>query len=146
MSKNKTRQGFTSLRVRLGRSHHSAQSPKSRWIFLDSAAADPHPTLVGQTPQRHKPHSWAGTSALHLPHRWGPAGLELGVNIPSGRPVRRVAIISFQITKKGPTLGSPHWEEMPPCTKKVRIPHQVPRGCRVAETNEGFNEAPLQMP
>lgn len=28
---------------------------------------------------------------------------------PSGRPVRRVAIISFQITKKGPTLWSPHW-------------------------------------
>lgn len=90
-------------------SHHSAQSPKSRWIFLDPKVAHPHPTLAGQTPQRHKPHSWAGESQLCTYLTCGdPQGLDLVSTSPSGQTSPAVAIISFQITKKDQPLGIPH--------------------------------------
>lgn len=55
---------------------------------------------------------------------------------PSGRPVLRVAIISFQIAKKGQILESPHWGlgGMPPHVKRARFPHQALRRCRDSET------------
>lgn len=71
---------------------------------------------------------------------------------PSGRPVRRVAIISFQITKKGPTLGSPHWGRN--ATTHPKGKNSTPgsaEGAGLSETNngpgdEGFDEAPPQCP
>lgn len=71
---------------------------------------------------------------------------------PSGSPVRRVAIISFQMTKKGPTLWSPHWGEGCYHTPKGEEFHTgLPGGAGLVRqvTSQGmkcFDEAPSKRP
>lgn len=71
---------------------------------------------------------------------------------PSGSPVRRVAIISFQMTKKGPTLWSPHWgEECYHTPKREEFHTRLPGGAGLVKQvtcqgRKGFDEAPSKRP
>lgn len=86
---------------------------RSCWV----GSSHPKPPILGWVASnsplrghshRHSPQD-PGDAAPALTSQVGdPQALSVSPS-PSGRPVGRVAIISFQITKKGPTLWSPHW-------------------------------------
>lgn len=94
---NKNGQGCTAL-------GSSGGVPTNQCKRAQSLSADPP---ASRTPRG--PVAQDAASAL-TSHVGDPQALSLSPS-PSGSPVRRVAIISFQMTKKGPTLWSPHWGE-----------------------------------
>lgn len=99
VSGNRRGPGFTSLLVNLGRSHQPAQSPGKPLVRPGGRSPPTCRTLKTQA------------TAL-LARNAGSALTSQALSLspsPSGRPVRRVAIISFQMTKKGQILWNPHW-------------------------------------
>lgn len=121
--RNKNGQRFTSLLVKLGSSHHPAQSPKS--LFLGCVAADPRHRQ--DTSQTQATTDGQGSCLKRLPHRWGTRRPWACHHLPPADQSDVWPSFHFKSQRRGQPLGVHIGGEMPPHTQKVRIPHQAPQ-------------------